>query len=112
MSGNVFPIADGEARGASWEMIMASKYERRGPVTNSYNGGFKTRSYNSGSTWGGPMTPKKDIYSNNGGPGHSHKVKTGNGFTTFSRPGPRGTPSMSLAEAIFGPIPGKKKKRR
>jgi hypothetical protein len=89
---------------------MANPYESRSGMQNSYSGGSKQRSYLSGPSYSGTRTPKTDIYSRNGGPGHGHKVKTGNGFTTFSRPGPRGTKSLSLGEILFGPAP--KKRRR
>jgi hypothetical protein len=81
---------------------MANNYEKRGPVSTSYSNGNKNRTYTTGSSYGGQRVTKTDTYSNNGGAGHGHKVKVGNGFTTFSRPGPRGTSSMSLGDILFG----------
>ena len=80
---------------------MANQFERRGPISTSYSNGNKTRTYTTGSSYGGSRVTKSDIYSRNGGTGHGHKVKV-NGFTTFSRPGPRGTSSMSLGDILFG----------
>ena len=68
----------------------------------SHSGGYKTRTYSSGPSYSSTRNTKQDIYSHNGGRGHSHKVKTGNGFTTYSRPGPRGSKSMSLGDVLFG----------
>lgn len=89
---------------------MANPYESRSNMTNSNSNGNKVRSYQSGPSYSSTRNGKADIYSKNGGKGHGHKVKTSNGFTTYSRPGPRGSSSMSLMDILFGPAP--KKKRR
>jgi len=81
---------------------MANPYERRSNMRNSSSGGYKTRTYSSGPSYSSTRNTKQDIYSHNGGRGHSHKVKTGSGFTTYSRPGPRGSKSMGLGDVLFG----------
>ncbi len=91
--------------------MTQNRYEHRSSSRKSTSGNRTTKTYQSGPTYSPTRNTKQDIYTRHGsGSGnHGHKVKTGNGFTTYSRPGPRGSSSMSLGEILFGPKP---KKRR
>ncbi len=67
---------------------MANSYEKRSGMKTTYGGGSKTRTYQSGPSYGGTDNTKKDIYTKNGGPDTATRSRPATALPSTAGPAP------------------------